>query len=308
MALGDKPTDLPEWASGGSAQVTNPSAGKKLLGWIKEKPPYQYFNWLFYTIYTWLAFQKQYAETHTHDGLGNDHSAPKVSLVNHIDWGSEGEVEVITDNASQHWIQHQAVGGSTAIPRFGSAIIEARDHVRVKIRDPADYVEFRDNGGIPNTIQMYLNPTNASDHTGFAARGFKVEDDAPVDSDFATIYQRDSALYRGNLAKAFASITMTWNGSAWVATTNESYNVASITVGASYVDIEFTQDTYITPGPVGNVSTLQARTYVGNFQGLTGPKRVRVLAERFNTATNIFDNAISNPLSGEIFTIHVVVY
>lgn len=38
---------LPRWATGGGASVTEPSEGKKDSGWaVAEKPPAQYFNWL----------------------------------------------------------------------------------------------------------------------------------------------------------------------------------------------------------------------------------------------------------------------
>jgi len=45
-------TSLPRWATDGSAQITEPSSGKKDTGWVPaEKPPAQYMNWLFKTIY-----------------------------------------------------------------------------------------------------------------------------------------------------------------------------------------------------------------------------------------------------------------
>lgn len=53
-----KPSVYPEWASGGSG-ITEPSSPKKLLGWIVEKPPYQFFNWLFSTIYNWVRWIDQ---------------------------------------------------------------------------------------------------------------------------------------------------------------------------------------------------------------------------------------------------------
>lgn len=54
-----KPSEYPEWASGGSAVITDPSGAKKLLGWIIEKPPYQFFNWLFNTIFLWVEWFDQ---------------------------------------------------------------------------------------------------------------------------------------------------------------------------------------------------------------------------------------------------------
>lgn len=51
-----KPLKKPEWASGGSAEIIEPGPAKKLLGWIVEKPPFQFFNWLFNTIYLWVNY------------------------------------------------------------------------------------------------------------------------------------------------------------------------------------------------------------------------------------------------------------
>src|SRR5260221_10162312 len=50
-----KPSSLPRWADSGGA-ITEPSSGKKDVGWVAEKPPYQYFNWLLNLIYTWLLW------------------------------------------------------------------------------------------------------------------------------------------------------------------------------------------------------------------------------------------------------------
>lgn len=43
------------------AQITEPSAGQKDVGWIPgQRPPAQYFNWLFWLIYRWLIWLNQY--------------------------------------------------------------------------------------------------------------------------------------------------------------------------------------------------------------------------------------------------------
>ncbi len=53
--MSDKPTVLPEWATGGSAVVTTPSVAKQELGWeTQEKPPAQHLNWIKLHTYNWL--------------------------------------------------------------------------------------------------------------------------------------------------------------------------------------------------------------------------------------------------------------
>lgn len=51
-----KPAEKPEWASGGGADVLTPTIGKQAIGWISEKPPYQWFNWLSKFTYLWINY------------------------------------------------------------------------------------------------------------------------------------------------------------------------------------------------------------------------------------------------------------
>jgi hypothetical protein len=70
--MATKPVTLPEWASDAAADVVIPSAGKKLLGWIKgERPPAQYFNWWQELVYNWIQYlddlaAQNFAWTATH--------------------------------------------------------------------------------------------------------------------------------------------------------------------------------------------------------------------------------------------------
>lgn len=51
-----KPTILPTWATDQTNNL-EPSAGQKASGWDMNQPAISsYFNWLFYTIYIWLAY------------------------------------------------------------------------------------------------------------------------------------------------------------------------------------------------------------------------------------------------------------
>lgn len=53
-----KPSLKPEWATG-VADIVEPSGVKKGVGWIIEKPPFQFFNWLFNLIYLWIVWFDQ---------------------------------------------------------------------------------------------------------------------------------------------------------------------------------------------------------------------------------------------------------
>ncbi len=55
--MATKPTKLGQWATDLSADVVEPSAGKKAIGWgAGERPPNSYFNWWMNTIYDWMQY------------------------------------------------------------------------------------------------------------------------------------------------------------------------------------------------------------------------------------------------------------
>ena len=52
-----RPTTLPRWADGGSANIVEPPSGKKDVGFTAgERPPAEYFDWLFNTTYEYIAY------------------------------------------------------------------------------------------------------------------------------------------------------------------------------------------------------------------------------------------------------------
>jgi hypothetical protein len=51
-----KPTKYPEWATDVTAIITEPTNTKKQQGWVAEKPPEGYFNWLQNLTYEWIKF------------------------------------------------------------------------------------------------------------------------------------------------------------------------------------------------------------------------------------------------------------
>lgn len=58
--MADRPTQVPEWATGEGADIVEPPAGKKAQGWVQgEKPPAGVFNWLFSLLTRWIAWFAQ---------------------------------------------------------------------------------------------------------------------------------------------------------------------------------------------------------------------------------------------------------
>ena len=52
-----KPVKLPVWATDPGAEITEPTLGKKEIGWItSEKPPAGYFNWWQENVHDWIKY------------------------------------------------------------------------------------------------------------------------------------------------------------------------------------------------------------------------------------------------------------
>lgn len=57
MPILPKPSSHIDWTDGDVSKVEEPSAAKKLLGWVaSERPPFKFFNWLFFTIDEWTKY------------------------------------------------------------------------------------------------------------------------------------------------------------------------------------------------------------------------------------------------------------
>lgn len=76
-----KPGDLPRWATDGGAAVEEPSEIKKDSGWVVEKPPHQFFNWLQLTTYQWINYFNQFFDASNNAVLPEDaYIAGKVGI------------------------------------------------------------------------------------------------------------------------------------------------------------------------------------------------------------------------------------
>lgn len=109
MALGDKPGTLPEWASGGAAEITEPGASAKSSGFVdKQKPAHQHFNWFFNLVWMWLAW----VAGHKHDGTQLD----KIDLATETNLTTAGQPLRAPGHAVA-WIVYN--GDGTVMSSFG---------------------------------------------------------------------------------------------------------------------------------------------------------------------------------------------
>lgn len=65
MPLPTRPASHIDWTDGNALKQTEPTSGKKLLGWTKsERPPFQYMNFLFYNVDLWIKWAEDSLDDH----------------------------------------------------------------------------------------------------------------------------------------------------------------------------------------------------------------------------------------------------
>lgn len=315
MALGDKPSALPEWASGGSAQITEPTAGKKALGWVKEKPAFRFFNWFWNQVYLWLAWAKTYGETHVHNGGSGDHEAPKVDLTTHIDWGANGELEVVTDtDPGVHEIDHRYTGGS-GLARFNSGVLAARSLVRIGA-STGQQLDLQDASALAGARQLEVVGTDA-DPCGLRTEAYLVTRTNAPGGDFTILFPEDSSLYRKNLAKSVTKFNFTeaagvisnaqvsrYNAPGSWTTAGAPANTFVLALGAA----SFVDGVVIATASVnqGGSDTTQYKADVDYDAANT---RLVMRLYRFDNGTNTWLNVrVSGPVTGMDMMVNVVVY
>jgi hypothetical protein len=144
MSVPTKPTESLDWAESGtppsapgSTLPTEPSSGRKNTGYGFEEPlPHSEFNWLMRTLNRWLNWVTEKMDLHVHDGGTNPESVSKVHLKDHINYGTNGFFEVVTDNNSEHIVEHKGVSGS--VPIFRSEALLADYFFNRNIANPME--------------------------------------------------------------------------------------------------------------------------------------------------------------------------
>jgi hypothetical protein len=141
MTAQQKPNDPPisdmTWAEAGpstydpgSEEPIKPT-DQLVTGYGKQEPlPHAQFNWLFRSVMRWITWLVSKVDSHVHDGLGTDASAPKVNASQHLDWGTNGSVSVTTDTNSVHEITHGPTSGGATTKRIITGQLQAPTYVR----------------------------------------------------------------------------------------------------------------------------------------------------------------------------------
>jgi hypothetical protein len=136
-----KPPTFPDWATDHTIETTPgdpedpnpivaPSSEKIGEGWLfKEKPAFNFFNWLGRLTGDWIRWFERHGKEHVHDGATGDLSAPKVHLKDHIAWSDhDAHFEVTLDDGTFHAVQHK---GATTF--FQSGTLSAVQEIQAPI-------------------------------------------------------------------------------------------------------------------------------------------------------------------------------
>lgn len=88
-----RPAAYPFWTDGNPAKVTTPDGASALQGFVAgEPPPFQYVNYLFYTINAWIEYLDQITNT----GLNN----ALIRLINGGNWAFNAQTGVLSWSAT----------------------------------------------------------------------------------------------------------------------------------------------------------------------------------------------------------------
>jgi len=237
-----KPAKLPVWATDAAADVEEPPAAKKLVGWLKEKPPHQWFNWWQELVHDWCAFVDDYSENHVHDGGATDNSAPKVDLADHIGYGANGKLEVTVDTLGNHEITHTHNEGG-GLSQFVADYVKAEfDVLTSKIR--------------PRTSDTVLVRNAADDDDGYIrGKGLKggasdiemltANGDAGVLTEARNVAGHWTGHFKVIWDAGASEYAIEAQAMNWVTAVTVSDNIASVPSGdpgERWVDLSFDQD------------------------------------------------------------------
>lgn len=185
-----KPSSLPRWATDGAAAITEPSSGKKDIGWeVSEKPPAAFFNWLLNLIYLWLAYLDTFlSDAHTWTGkqtfddvtVGGDFVAPALGTVDF-----QGST-AFTGVGSTHAIAgNVTIGGTLAVT--GAAALGPTSHADATASATAFTATSVDGTGLQATASGNGQALRANSNGARAPMGMTVRTSDPVtlvDGDF----------------------------------------------------------------------------------------------------------------------------
>lgn len=223
MAVGDRPSELPEWASGPDADILAPSAGKKAIGYVfKEKPGRKVLNWFLNLSYLWFAFI--------------------ITRFNSAGWLNLGSSTNQLERIDRTGAVDFNVNGSAA-SLLTSSIVRGRSELRVgqSAEESEGYIISAPFAGSGLDAEvMTVAPVDIAKRAGIQTGAFRAESVSGAPADFTdTAFPFAESLYRNNTAKLVLQLLIRDDNADGRYDTIEiagSYNVntAILNVGTPY--------------------------------------------------------------------------
>lgn len=203
--MATRPTSLPDWATGGGAEITVPPAPSRASGWLGGiKPPNAWVNWFYNLVYQWLLYVSETMTLYDDldDALDDLSAGDLFWLFEDDNAAGPGivEVEKNTGLTAASWVESgiDTCGdlvvfgvGDNELRGVNRALDEAEGGgspiVYTRSNNPADPQTIRwvkTNGtivvaGYGSNNNHYVEAWNAS--TGVSLWDFDVDNDNPVD-------------------------------------------------------------------------------------------------------------------------------
>lgn len=217
MAIGDKPTTLPEWASN-TTDILEPSAGKKQSGYVfREKPGRKVLNWLLNLLYQWAAFVNTRFNADGWLNLGN----------------ASAHIEAVARTGAVDF-DAQPTAPSSAVPIMTAAIVRGRSEVRVGNAgndDEGVIVEAQYSGSGLDCEALRVSSVDPLKRAGVYADGLRSALVGTPSADFEAAFPYAESLFVNNTTKLVAQILISdgdADGDYDTLSLSGGYNVQSV--------------------------------------------------------------------------------
>jgi hypothetical protein len=237
--MASKPGTLPRWATVGGAQIVEPTEGKKTQGFnVQEKPPSQYFNWLYNLIYQWTQYLNDPDSINLGSGLLADLASAIIARLTMDPAANATAAYTLFASLGRVRIYVGANDGTPALMITLNAYWDG-DWYKITTGVEAHALLIR-----RDRVMLLSVPSGTDAWEDLIASG------AGGITGWGTIFDRKSnptnstvvapnSLHGKNIAKAWGTVTISSDGST--ITINDGFNVESVAVNAAQdtVNVDF---------------------------------------------------------------------
>lgn len=243
-----KPTEVPRWATDGAALITEPSSGKKDIGWIEEPVPADWWNWIWNRTYLWILWLQDITNqaltwTTSHIWNVSTPSAPGIHIIQAGDASGlrSDTTGTVSSNAALKGVSTAAAAGVIAENVSGGKALD--------VIGPAAVSTTLAVAGVTTTSGGQVVPTGTSiDMQGTA--NIKFASNPTYNNATANIF--NNKLHASNTPKSWANVTYDHLLGGII---NEGYNIDSVILGDDGLGgTDFEQATVYFKQPMSSVN------------------------------------------------------